>query len=75
MDFLYTYLLSFLLPEAVCCCLQGCNIVALVVMVGDTCLPSLTVINTIINQLETNVSLITIYCLKLFVVVYKDEML
>ena len=28
-----------------------------------------------IKQVESNVSLITIYCLRLFVVVYKDEML
>ena len=33
------------------------------------------VINTTIDQLKTNVSLITTYCLRLFVVVYKDEML
>ena len=39
---------------------------------GDTCIcvPSLIVINTTINQLETNVSLI-IHCLRLFVVVYE----
>ena len=42
---------------------------------ADTCVPSLTVIDTTINQLESNVSLIIIYCLRLFVVVYKDEML
>ena len=45
------------------------------VMVGDTHVPSLIVINTTINQVETNVSLITIYCQKLFVVVYKHVML
>ena len=28
------------------------------VMVGDTCVPSLIVIGTVINQLETNVSVI-----------------
>ena len=37
------------------------------VIVGDTCIPSLIVINNTINQLETN----NIYCLRLFVVVYK----
>ena len=44
---------------------------------ADTCVPSLIVINTqsTINQLETNVSLITTYCLRLFVVIYKDEIL
>ena len=34
-------------------------------------LGSLIVINITINQLESNVSLITIYCLRLFLVVYK----
>ena len=41
---------------------------------GDTCIPSLIVINTTINQLETNNSN-NIYCLRLFVVVYKHVML
>ena len=67
---------SNLLPEAICCCLQAlCNVVASEVMVGDTCIPSLIVINTTINQLETKVLLITTYCLRLFVVIYKHVML
>ena len=41
----------------------------------DTCVPSLIVIGTVVNQLETKVSLKTICCLKLFVVVYKHVML
>ena len=41
---------------------------------GDTCVPSLTVIDTTIKQLDTNVSLIIIYCLRLFVV-YNHVML
>ena len=40
-------------------------------MVSDTCVPSLIVIGTAINQLETKLSLKTICCLRLFVVVYK----
>ena len=40
---------------------------------SDTCVPSLIVISTAINQLETKVSLKTICCLRLFVVVYKHE--
>ena len=35
------------------------------------CISSLIVIHNTINQLETNVSLITIYCLRLCIVVYK----
>ena len=44
---------------------------------GDTCVPSLNVINTKINQLQSKVSLKTIkfYCLRLFVVVYKHVIL
>ena len=38
---------------------------------SDTCVPSLIVIGTAVNQLETKVSLKTICCLRLFVVVYK----
>ena len=38
---------------------------------SDTCVPSLIVIGTAINQLETKVSLKTICGLRLFVDVYK----
>ena len=41
---------------------------------SDTCVPSLIVIGTAINQLETKVLLKTICCLRLFVVVYKHVM-
>ena len=42
---------------------------------SDTCVPSLIVIGTDIKQLETKVSLKTICCLRLFVVVvYKHVM-
>ena len=55
--------------------LQALNVVASEVMVGDTCIPSLIVINTTINQLEINIFFYNIYCLRLFVVVYKHVML
>ena len=42
---------------------------------SDTCVPSLIVIGTAINHLETKVLLKTISCLRLFVVVYKHVML
>ena len=38
---------------------------------GDTWVPSLTVISTAINEFETNASLLTLTCLRLFVVVNK----
>ena len=42
---------------------------------GERCVPSLIVINCTVNKSESKVSLITTRCLRLFVVVYKDEML
>ena len=42
---------------------------------SDTCVRSLIVIGTAFNQLETKVSLKTICCLWLFVVVYKHVIL
>ena len=41
---------------------------------SDTCVPSLIVIGTAINQLETKVSLKTICYLRLLVVVHKHVM-
>ena len=41
---------------------------------SDTCVPNLIVIGSVINQLETKVSLKTMCCLRLFVVVYKHVM-
>ena len=41
---------------------------------ADKYIPCITVINTTINQLESKVSPITTYCLRLFVV-YKHEIL
>ena len=41
---------------------------------SDTCVPTLIVIGTAINQLETKVSLKTICCLRLLLVVYKHVM-
>ena len=42
---------------------------------SDTCVPSLIFIGIVINQLETKLSLKTICCLRLFVVVYKHVVL
>ena len=64
-----------MLPEAICCCLQTCNVAASEEIVGERCVPSLIVINSTINKLESKVLLITTCCLRLFVVVYKVEML
>ena len=42
---------------------------------GERCVPSLILINSTINKLGSKVSLITTRCLRLFVVVYRVEML
>ena len=39
-----------LMPEAICCCLQTCNVLESKVMVANTCILSLVVISTTINQ-------------------------
>ena len=39
-----------LMPEAICCCLQTCNVLESKVMVANTCILSLVVIGTTINQ-------------------------
>ena len=57
------------------CCLQTCNVATSEEIVGERCVPSLIVINSTINQLESKVSLITTRCLRLFVVVYRVEIL
>ena len=51
------------------------NVAASVEIVGERCVPSLIVINSTINTLESKVSLIKTRCLRLFVVVYRVEML
>ena len=44
-----------LFPEAICCCLQTCNVEASEEIVGERCVTSLIVINSTINQLESKV--------------------
>ena len=39
-----------LLPEAISCCLQTCNVLESKVMVGNTCTLILVVIGTTVNQ-------------------------
>ena len=62
-------------PEAICCCLRICNVATSKEIMGERCVPSLIVINSTINQLESKVSLIITRCLRVFVVVYRVEML
>ena len=39
-----------LMPEAICCCLQTCNVLESKVMVPNTCILILVVIGTTVNQ-------------------------
>ena len=56
------------LPEAICCCLQTCNVdVVLLVMY----IPAFIVTSADISQLWVYLCYLLIYCLRLFVVVYK----
>ena len=41
---------TILMPEAICCCLQTCNVLESKVMVANTCILSLVVIGTTVNQ-------------------------
>ena len=50
-------------------CLRIFVVVYRVEMLSDTCVSSIIVISTVINQLECKVSLKTICCLRLLVVV------
>ena len=51
------------------------NVAALGKIVGERCVSSLIVINSTINKSVSKVSLITTRCVRLFVVVYRVEML
>ena len=42
---------------------------------GERCVPSMFIISSTLNQLESKVSLITTRCLRIFVVVYRVDML
>ena len=39
-----------LMPEAICCCLQTCNVLESKVMVANTCILILVVIGITVNQ-------------------------
>ena len=47
-----TYILIIILSEAICCCLQTCNVAASEKIMGERCAPSLIVINSTIKSLK-----------------------
>ena len=62
---------KFTLPEAVCCCLQTCNVCFGKLLSWDIHVPSFIVTGSSMSKLWVQTTFTSIYCLRLFVVVYK----
>ena len=63
------------LPEAICCCLQTCNVDVVLLVMYCIYIPGFIVTTADISQLWVYLCYLLIYCLRLFVVVYKLVML
>ena len=61
------------LPEAICCCLQMCNVDVVLLVMYCMHIPAFIVTSADISQLWVFLCYLLIlnYCLRLFVVVYK----
>ena len=59
------------LPEAICCCLQTCNVDVVLYVMYCMYIPAFIVTSVDISQLWVYLCYLLIYCLRLFVVVYK----
>ena len=59
------------LPEAICCCLQTCNVDVVLLVIYCMYIPRFIVTSADISQLWVYLCYSLIYCLRLFVVVYK----
>ena len=59
------------LPEAICCCLQTCNVDVVLLVMYCLYIPCFIVTSADISQLWVYLCYSLIYCLRLFVVVYK----
>ena len=59
------------LPEAICCCLQTCNVDVVLLVMYCMYIPTFIVTGADISQLWIYLCYLLIYCLGLFVVVYK----
>ena len=75
---LFTHLLclchvvgSVLWPVAICCCLQTCNVDVVLLVMYCMYIPGFIVTSADISQLWVYLCYSLIYCLRLFVVVYK----
>ena len=59
------------LPEAICCCLQTCNVDVVFLVMYCMYILAFIVTTADISQLWVHLCYLLIYCLRLFVVVYK----
>ena len=59
------------LPEAICCCLQTCNVDVVLLVMYCMYIPAFIVTSADISLLWVYLCYSLIYCLRLFVVVYK----
>ena len=59
------------LPEAICCCLQTCNVDVVLLVMYCMYISGFIVTSADISQLWVYLCYSLIYCLRLFVVVYK----
>ena len=59
------------LPEAICCCLQTCNVDVVLLVMYCMYIPAFIVTSADISQLWVYLCYLLIYCLRLFIVVYK----
>ena len=59
------------LPEAICCCLQTCNVDVVLLIMYCMYIPGFIVTSADISQLWVYLCYLLIYCLRLFIVVYK----
>ena len=59
------------LPEAICCCLQTCNVDVVLWVMCCMCIMAFIVTSADISQLWVYLCYLLMYSLRLFVVVYK----
>ena len=59
------------LPEAICCCLQTCDVNVVLMVMCCMCIPVFIVTSADISRLWVYLCYLLIYCLRLVVVVYK----
>ena len=59
------------LPEAICCCLQTCNVDVVLLVMCCMCIMAFIVTSADISQLWVYLCYLLMYSLRLFVVVYK----